>query len=193
MNGKASITKTTDKTMVSSEADISSDDETTITKTTNQNTESSGRELSSDEETNSASSKRKPSEISSPELQPQPKIANFNTLELTPEEQQSTSLSESDKLVVVEARQRIDELNSTYISNTTNVTKDLHMDISDDETERNLDAVDGHKIIETSKLVLPTLKEVIDEEGLENGNSEKRIAKKGDVRPGCSEFTSWLS
>ena len=90
MNGKATITKTTDKTMVSSEADISSDDETTITKTTNQNTESSGRELSSDEETNSASSKRKPSEISSPELQPQPKIANFNTLELTPEEQQST-------------------------------------------------------------------------------------------------------
>ena len=149
MNGKATITKTTDKTMVSSEADISSDDETTITKTTNQNTESSGRELSSDEETNSASSKRKPSEISSPELQPQPKIANFNTLELTPEEQQSTSLSESDKLVVVEARQRIDELNSTYISNTTNVTKDLHMDISDDETEKNLDAdVDGHRIIE---------------------------------------------
>ena len=148
MNGKATITKTTDKTMVSSEADISSDDETTITKTTNQNTESSGTELSSDEETNSTSSKRKPSEISSPELQR--KIANFNTLELTPEEEQSTSLSESDKLVVVEARQRIDELNSTYISNTTNVTKDLHMDISDDETEKNLEAdVDGHRIIET--------------------------------------------
>ena len=115
MNGKATITKTTDKTMVSSEADISSDDETTITKTTNQNTESSGRELSSDEETNSASSKRKPSEISSPELQPQPKIANFNTTELTPKEEQSRSSSESDKLKIVESRQRTEDLNSTYI------------------------------------------------------------------------------
>ena len=115
MNGKATITKTTDKTMVSSEADISSDDETTITKTTNQNTESSGRGLSSDEETNSASSKRKPSEISSPELQPQPKIANFNTTELTPEEEQSTSSSESDNLKIVESRQRTEDLNSTYI------------------------------------------------------------------------------
>ena len=184
----------TDKTNVSSEADLTSDEETTITKTSNQNTESSATEPSSDEETNSTASKRKPSEISPPELQPQPKIVNFNTTEITPEEEQSiTSLSESDKLVIEEFRQRTDGLNSTYISQTTNVTKDLHMDISDDETERNLDAVDGHKIIETSKLVLPTLKEVIDEEGLENGNSEKRIAKKGDVRPGCSEFTSWLS
>ena len=80
----------------------------------------------------------------------------------------------------MEARQRIDELNSTYISNTTNVTKDLHMDISDDETEKNLDGdVDGHRIIETYRLVLPTLKEVIDKEGLENGNRDEKIAKKG--------------
>ena len=125
----------TDKTNVSSEADLTSDEETVTTKTINQNTESSATELSSDEETNSNASKRKPSEISPPELQPQPKIVNFNTTELTPEEEQSiTSLSESDKLVIEEFRQRTDGLNSTYISETTNVTKDLHMDISDDET-----------------------------------------------------------
>ena len=83
-------------------------------------------------------------------------------------------------LVFEEPKQRTDELNSTYISDNTNVTKYLHMDISDDETERNLDAeVDGHRIIETYKLVLPTLKEVIDKEGLENGNRDERIAKKG--------------
>ena len=93
----------TDKTNVSSEADLTSDEETTITKTSNQNTESSATELLSDEETNSNASKRKPSEISPPELQPQPKIE------------------------------------------------------------------------------------------LENGNRDVRIAKKGEVRPGCSEFTSWLS
>ena len=157
MNGKAAITKTTDKTTVPSEADLSSDEETIITKTANQNTESSDTELSSDEETNSTAPKRKPSEIS-PELQPQPKIANFKTTKLTPEEEQSASLSESDNLVIAESRHRTDELNSTYISDTTNVTKDLHMDISDDETERNLDAdVDGHRIIETYRLVLPTL------------------------------------
>ena len=114
MNGKATITKTTDKTTVSSEADLSSDEETTITKT-NQSTESSETELSSDEETNSTASKRKPSEISSPELQPQPKIANFNTTELTPKEEQSRSSSESDKLKIVESRQRTEDLNSTYI------------------------------------------------------------------------------
>ena len=84
------------------------------------------------------------------------------------------------KLAEEEARQRINELNSTYISNTTNVTKDLHMYISDDETEKNLDAdVDGHRIIETYRLVLPTLKEVIDQEGLENGNRDERIEKRG--------------
>ena len=78
----------------------------------------------------------------------------------------------------MEARQRINELNSTYLSNTKNVTKDLHRDISDDETEKNLDS-DGHRIIETYSLVLPTLKEVIEKKGLENGNRDERIAKKG--------------
>ena len=52
------------------------------------------------------------------------------------------------------------------------------MDISDDEAEKNLDA-DGHRIIETYSLVLPTLKEVIEKKGLENGNRDERIAKKG--------------
>ena len=52
MNGKAAITKTTDKTTVPSEADLSSDEEGIITKTANQDTESSDTELSSDEETN---------------------------------------------------------------------------------------------------------------------------------------------
>ena len=139
MNGEANISKTTDKT--SSEADLSSDEETTIAiaKTTNQNTESSETELSSDEETSSTVSKRKPSEISSPELQPQPKMANFNTTELTPDEEQSTSLSDSERLIIAELEQRTDELNSTHISDTTNVTKDLHMDISDDKTKKNLD------------------------------------------------------
>ena len=137
MNGEANISKTTDKT--SSEADLSSDEETTIAKTTNQNTESSETELSSDEETSSTASKRKPSEISSPELQPQPKMANFNTTELTPDEEQSTSLSDSERLIIAELEQRTDELNSTHISDTTNVTKDLHMDISDDKTKKNLD------------------------------------------------------
>ena len=90
--------------------------------------------------------------------QPLPEIANFKTTKLTPEEEQSASLSESDNLVIAKSRHRTDELNFTYISDTTNVTKDLHMDISDDETERNLDAdVDGHRIIETYRLVLPTL------------------------------------
>ena len=158
MNGKAAITKTTDKTTVPSELDLSSDEEGIITKTANQDTESSDTELSSDEETNWTAPKRKPSEISSPELQPLPEIANFKTTKLTPEEEQSASLSESDNLVIAKSRHRTDELNFTYISDTTNVTKDLHMDISDDETERNLDAdVDGHRIIETYRLVLPTL------------------------------------
>ena len=58
------------------------------------------------------------------------------------------------------------------------MTKDLNMDISDDEAEKNLDA-DGHRTIETYSLVLPTLKEVIEKKGLENGNRDERIAKKG--------------
>ena len=47
------------------------------------------------------------------------------------------------------------------------------MDISDDETEKNLDIdVDEHRIIETYRLVLTTtLREVIDE-GLENQSEQ---------------------
>ena len=86
-------------------------------------------------------------------------MANFNTLKLTPDEEQSTSLWDSDRLIIAESQQRTDELNSTYMSDTTNVTKDLNMDVSNDETEN-----DGPRIIETYSLVLPTIQEVLDKE-----------------------------
>ena len=94
-------------------------------------------------------------------------MANFNTTKLTPEEEQSTSLSDSDRLIIVESKQRTDELNSTYMSDTMNMTKDLNMDVSDDEREK-----DGPRIIETYSLVLPTIKEVLDKE-------ESTIGMKG--------------
>ena len=101
-------------------------------------------------------------------------MANFNTLKLTPDEEQSTSLSDSDRLIIAESQRRTDELNSTYMSDTTNVTKDLNMDVSNDETEN-----DGPRIIETYSLVLPTIQEVLDKEESMKENRDERIARKG--------------
>ena len=54
------------------------------------------------------------------------------------------------------------------------------MDVSDVEPRKHLESDEnGPRIIESYTLVLPTLKEVIDKEGLENGTKDERIAKKG--------------
>ena len=191
MNGAATITRPTHRTTITSETNSSYVKEKTITKTTNENTENTESEYesdeetsstaSSDEETTSTASKRKSSELSSPELQPQSKIANFNTTELTPEEEQSIALTDSERLVVDESRRTSNELNSTCLSDTTNVTKDLHMDISDVGPGKHLESDEnGPKIIESYTLVLPTLNEMINKEGLENGTKDERITNKGN-------------
>ena len=200
MNGAATINKPTHKSTVSSEANLSYDEEKTITKTTNENTKNSESDLWSDEETTSTASsdkettsttlndkettstasKRKPSELSSPELQPQSKIANFNMTELTPEEEQSTSLTDSERLIVDNSRRTSGELNSTCLSDTTNVTKDLPMDILDVGPGKHLESDEnGPRIIASYTLVLRTLNDMIDKEGLENGTKDERITKKG--------------
>ena len=95
MNEEATATKTNDGHTIASEADISSDEETTTNKMTDQNTEyteSSAAELSSVEE-NSTTSKGKSSEMTPPELQPHSKVANHNlSFDLTKEEEKSMSL-----------------------------------------------------------------------------------------------------
>ena len=207
MSGAGTINKPTHKTTVTSEANLSYDEEklllkllTKILKILNQIYDLTKKQLLqhrvtkkqllhdeettsttlNDKETTSTASKRKPSELSSPELQPQSKIANFNTTELTPEEEQSTSLTDSERLIVDNSRRTSDELNSTCLSDTTNVTKDLPMDISDVGPGKHLESDEnGPRIIASYTLVLPTLNDMIDKEGLENGTKDERITKKG--------------
>ena len=182
MNGVTTTTKPTDKTTVNSETNISYVTEKSITETINESTDNTESEYESDEETTSAASsdeevtsatakasKRKTSVLSSPELQPQSKVVNLNTAKLTPEEEQSLELTDSERLIV-DLSQTSDKLNSTHLSDTTNVTKDLDMDISDVEPREDpKNDENGPKIMESYTLVLPTLKEIIDKEGLEGG------------------------
>ena len=58
----------------------------------------------------------------------------------TPDDNNSTSSDDSDRLVIEEYRQPTDDLNSTNITDTTNVTTDLGLDdvaSSDNDTQRH--------------------------------------------------------
>ena len=185
MNEEATATKTNDGDTIASEADISSDEETTTKKMTDQNTEyteSSAAELSLVEE-NSTTSKQKSSKMTPPELQPHSKVANHNlSFDLTKEEEKSMSLTDSERLVVDEANRKSEELSSIYLSDSPNITKDLHPEapeLTENETEEILDRNVGEpKIIDFYRRELPTLKDMMDER-LDSGDRDERILRKG--------------
>ena len=185
MNEEATATKTNDGHTIASEADISSDEETTTNKMTDQNTEyteSSAAELSLVEE-NLTTSKRKSSEMAPPELQLHSKVANHNlSFDLTKEEEKTMSLTDSERLVVDKANRKSEELSSTFLSDSPNITKDLHPDapeLTENETEEILNRNVGEpKIIEFYQQELPTLKDMMDE-GLDSGDRDDSISRKG--------------
>ena len=117
-----------------------------------------------------------------PESQPHSKVANHNiSFDLTKEEKKNMSLTDSDRLVVDEAKRKSEELSSTYLSGSPNITKDLHTEASElteNATEEILDRNVGEpKIIEFYRQELPTLKDMMDE-GLDSGDRDERISKK---------------
>ena len=129
---------------------------------TNQDNTSSQVETSSQEELSTLTSKRKPYNISPSEHQPKSKMANLSTTpKLTPDDNNSTSSDDSDRLVIEEYRQPTDDLNSTNITDTTNVTTDLGLDdvaSSDNDTETHPDKeIIEPTIIDTYTLKLPTI------------------------------------
>ena len=118
-----------------------------------------------------------------PELQPHSKMANHNlSLDLTKEEERSMSLTDSERLVVDEANRKSEELSSTYLSDSPNITKNLHPEapeLTENETEEVLDRNVGEpKIIEFYQQELPTLKDMMDE-GLDSGDRDESISRKG--------------
>ena len=179
---------TTTTTTINSETDRSCINENLTTETNTECTENTDSEYESNEETTSAASsdeasssdeeitpatasKRRTSVLSSPEFQPKSKIINMNTTELTPEEEDSLELTDSDRLVVDESRSS-NKLNSTHSS---------AMDVSvGGPREDPQNSENGPKIMDSYTLVLPTLKELMDKEGLEGKTKEERIAKKGN-------------
>ena len=76
-----------------------------------------------------------------PELQPHSKMANHNlSLDLTKEEERSMSLRDSERLVVDEANRKSEELSSTYILDSPNITKNLHpeaLELTENETRKS--------------------------------------------------------
>ena len=118
-----------------------------------------------------------------PELQPHSKMANHNlSLDLTKEEERSMSLTDSERLVVDEANCKSEELNSTYLSDSPNKTKNLHPEapeLTENETKEVLDRNVGEpKIIEFYQQELPTLKDMMNQ-GLDSGDRNERISRKG--------------
>ena len=108
---------------------------------TNQDNTSSQVETSPQEELSTLTSKRKPYNISPSEHQPKSKMVKLSTTpKPTPDDKNSTSSDDSDRLVIEEYRQPTDDLNSTNITDTTNVTTDLGLDdvaSSDNDTQRH--------------------------------------------------------
>ena len=153
------------------------------TQNTNQGNASSQVETSSQEELSTPTSKRKPYNILPPEYQPKSKMANLSTTpKPTPDDNNSTSSDDSDRLVVEEPRQLTNDLNSTNITDTTNVTRDLSLDVasSDNETETHPDEeVTEPNIIESYTLILPSIKDALGEPETEQGNKDGRITRKG--------------
>ena len=153
------------------------------TQNTNQGNASSQVETSSQEELSTPTSKRKPYNILPPEYQPKSKMANLSTTpKPTPDDNNSTSSDDSDRLVVEEPRQLTNDLNSTNITDTTNVTRDLSLDVasSDNETETHPDEeVTEPNIIESYTLILPSIKDALGEPETEQGNKVGRITRKG--------------
>ena len=203
MNGMTTnTTKTTDKTTVKSKTDIQYVKEKATTESNNERTENTDSEYESvksttetngeraestdseydaDEETTSAASsdeeitpatalKRKTNVLSPPEIQPKSKIINLNTTELTPEEEKSLELTDSDRLKIVTSESS-DNLNSTQLT---------AMDVSGEEPRESLQNEENRPKIPSYTLVLPSLKEMMDKEGLEGKTKEDRIAKKGN-------------
>ena len=151
---------------------------------TNQDNTSSQVETSPQEELSTLTSKRKPYNISPSEHQPKSKMVKLSTTpKPTPDDNNSTSSDDSNRLVIEEYRQPTDDLNSTNITDTTNVTTDLGLDdvaSSDNDTETHLDEeIIEPTIIDTYTLKLPSIKDVLDETETEQQNKDERITKKG--------------
>ena len=102
-----------------------------LNETTDENKVESDSETSSQEEDSTKvatlTSKRKPNTISPPENQLKSKIVNCTATPKATSNDHSTSSNDSERLIVDESNQTNEELNSTALSNTDNVTKTFAM------------------------------------------------------------------
>ena len=154
-------------------------------ETTDKNKVESDSESSSQEEDSTKTtltSKRKPNTISPPENQTKSKIVNCTT---TPKatSNNSTSSNDSERLIVDESNQTNEELNSTALSNTDNVTKDLRYDTNTSfndywTTHPNEEFDDEPKTIEKYTLQLPSVRDAMEPTETQE-TKEERIARKG--------------